>query len=102
MSIRSNRYGTGERKTLSEISRSLWLFVLRFLTSLAIGTTLALVGKELAGYGDFVFTLIIACVIFIILRISKKWKLATVIIFDLLFILFALLLRMYILVVSGA
>ena len=102
MSIRSNRYGRENQKIISEESRSLWLFTLKFLTGLVLGTTFSLIFRTVLEYGDILFIAIIVLVTFLFLRLSRNWKFTTIIVFDLSCILLALLLRMYILVAPGA
>lgn len=102
MSIRSNRYGRENQKIISEESRSLWLFTLKFLTGLVLGTTFSLVFRTSLGYGDLVFMTIIVLVTMLFLHFSRNWKFTTTIVFDLFCVLFVLLLRMYILIAPGA
>lgn len=63
---------------------------------------MALIGKELIQYGTFSFVLVIVVVTLTLLRIFKYWNWGKLLVFDLICILVALLLRMYILIAPGA
>ncbi len=80
----------------------LLLMVVKILTAALLGLTLALIFQELIGFGIFSFILIILVVAFALLRIMKPWTWGRVLIFDLICVLVALLLRMYILIAPGA
>lgn len=76
--------------------------VVKLLTGFTLGLTFALVILELFGYGPgeiglaFVFSLVVVWGLF--WRISKKWSLTGVLVFDLVCILLGLLLRLYVVV----
>ena len=72
-------------------------FALRFITGLVIGFTLALIGQEMVGYGGFSLLFTTVVILGLFLRISRFWRIAHILIFDLICILVAQLLRMYIL-----
>jgi hypothetical protein len=72
------------------------LTLLRIITGLTLGLTLALVGSEVAGYGTLSLVFVVAIVLFAFMRLSHKWTLGQVLIFDLVMVLVAQLLRMYI------
>lgn len=76
---------------------SLTNFILRLFSGAFLGLTLGLIGQELMGYGTvaLVFCLIVIAGIF--MRLSASWKIPHILIFDLICILVAQLLRMYIL-----
>jgi hypothetical protein len=79
-------------------SKSMFVFSVRLLTGLVLSLTLALVGQEIIGYGDFAFAFVIVVCTGLFMRASSNWGLAWVLIFDLICFLVALLLRMYLLV----
>ena len=81
---------------IKSTSSHLGLYSLKVLTGLLIGLTVALVGQEIIGYGNFSLTFVSVVILSIFLRISKYWRLTGVIIFDLICLLIAMLLRMYI------
>ena len=85
---------TGAKNT----SVSLFLLSLKGITAFFIALTLAMIGQELMAYGtpSFVFVMIVA--ISALARVMSKWAVGAVLIFDLICILVALLLRMYILI----
>lgn len=78
-------------------SVSLVQFSLRFVTGLVMGFTLGLIGQELAGYGTFSLIFCTLVVLALFLRISRSWRIHHILIFDLICVLVAQLLRMYIL-----
>lgn len=69
---------------------------LRFLTGVFLGLTLALIGQEIFqfGYLSLLFFTVVICTLF--MRVSRPWALPTILIFDLVTFLVALLLKMYI------
>lgn len=92
--------GTQER--LVKGSHGLAAFILRLATGLVLGTTVALVFREMLGHGasegkiTFAFTLIVVLGLF--WRVSRKWAWTGVLVFDLILVTLALLLRMYVMV----
>jgi hypothetical protein len=77
------------------------LLLLKLITALMVGLTLSLILMELIGFGTFSFILVIAVVALALLRVMKYWSWGRVLIFDLICVLVALLLRMYILIAPG-
>ncbi len=79
-------------------SSSVFLWALKVVTAFVVALTLAMVGQELTSYGAlaFVFVLILAGAALI--KIMNTWSVGAVLIFDLICVLVALLLRMYILI----
>lgn len=82
-------------------SNAMAMLAAKFLTGLYLGTTLALIGDEIIGYGWFSFTLVIVVVIGSLMRVSRSWSWMHLLIFNLFCILLGLLLRMYILIGPG-
>lgn len=78
------------------------LIVLKLVTGLVIGLTFGLVGQELIGYGNLSLILVMVVIAASIMRILKFWSWGRVLAFDLICVLVALLLRMYILIAPGA
>lgn len=78
-------------------SLTLTLFVLRAVSGFFLGLTSGLVGQELVGYGSFSLTFVSLVVLALFMRLSKTWSLTQLFIFDLICVLVAQLLRMYIL-----
>lgn len=79
-------------------SVSLFGFTLRFLTGVMLGLTLALIGQELMGYGSLAMLFGMVVVIALVMKTTSEWTIAKILIFDLILVLVAMLLRMYILV----
>jgi len=68
---------------------------------LFVGLTFALIFKELMEVGNFLFIFVIVLFGVVFLKISSKWKITGVLLFDLFCVMTALLLRMYILIAPG-
>lgn len=79
-------------------SISIFHFMLRLVTGLLLGLTLGLIGQELAGYGTFALLFVMVVVTAVILKMLSSWSIGKILIFDLICVLVAMLLRMYILV----
>jgi hypothetical protein len=79
-------------------SKSLAALSLKVVTAFVIGLTMSLIGQEIMAYGSLLFIFVMISIGAIILRLLSPWTLASVLIFDLICVLVALLLRMYILV----
>jgi hypothetical protein len=73
------------------------LTLLRLLSGFFLGLTLALVGLEVGHYGTLSLVFVTLLVLTAFMRLSRKWTLGQILIFDLVIILVAQLLRMYIL-----
>jgi hypothetical protein len=78
------------------------LLLCKFISAALIGLTLSLIFQELIGFGTFSFLLIIVVVTLALLRVMRFWSWGRLLIFDLICVLVALLLRMYILIAPGA
>jgi hypothetical protein len=78
-------------------SVSLLNIFLRLISGAFLGFTLALIGQEFAGYGTFSLIFCTIVVIGLFMRISRTWRIPHILVFDLICILVAQLLRMYIL-----
>jgi hypothetical protein len=71
--------------------------LLRLITGFLLGLTLALVGQEVAKYGNLSLMFVTLVVFFAFMRLTKSWSLGHLLVFDLVVVLVAQLLRMYIL-----
>ncbi len=69
----------------------------RVLTAFFLGLTLSLAGQEASHYGTLSLLFVALVVMAVFMRVSQAWTLAHVLIFDLVMVLVAQLLRMYIL-----
>lgn len=74
-----------------------WLFqfFIKLISSLVIGLFFSLIGDELIGYGSFSFFFILISITSAFLHICWYWTLAGILTFDVIFLLVALLMRMY-------
>jgi hypothetical protein len=79
-------------------SVSLFAFTLRLITGIMLGLTLALIGQELLGYGSLAMLFAMVVVTGLVLKTTSEWTIGKILIFDLILVLVAMLLRMYILV----
>lgn len=78
-------------------SISIFNIILRLITGIALGLTIALICQELFSYGNFALLFCLTVVAGLFLKISNQWSTWHILIFDLICILVAQLLRMYIL-----
>lgn len=83
-------------------SSSLFTFIMKVVSGLLLGLTIALIFQEIIGYSTLSFSLIASVIFLGFLRAARNWSLVSVLIFDLVCVLIGLLLRMYILVAPGA
>ncbi|XGC80935.1 hypothetical protein ACES2L_00350 [Bdellovibrio bacteriovorus] len=77
---------------------SLLHFSLRFITGLLLGLVIGLIGQELAGYGTFALLFVMVVVLSVCIKMLSSLSIPQILIFDLICVLVAMLLRMYILV----
>lgn len=77
---------------------SFFHFSLRFITGILLGLVLGLIGQELVGYGTFALLFVMVVVLAVIMKLLSAWSIGQILIFDLICVLVAMLLRMYILV----
>ncbi|MBX9768453.1 MAG: hypothetical protein K2X47_14360 [Bdellovibrionales bacterium] len=82
-------------------STGLMVFTARLLSGLILGLTVTLVGQEATGYGAMTFWFVLIVVTTTFVRLSRSWSASGVLIFDLIAVLMALVLRMYILIAPG-
>jgi hypothetical protein len=83
-------------------SGSMLLLSFKLLVVFIVGLTFALIGERMVGYGTFSFLLVIVTTMGALYRIARSWKWSQSLVFALVCVLIALLLRMYILVAPGA
>lgn len=89
---------TSAQDSAKETSLSLLHIFLRLITGTVLGLVLALIGQEMIGYGTFSLLFVVAVVLGVTFKTLSSWSIGQVLIFDLICILVAMLLRMYILV----
>lgn len=78
-------------------SVSLVALLLRLTSGFLLGLTLSLIGQELSGYGSFGLLFCALVITALFMKISATWRIPHILIFDLICVLVAQLLRMYIL-----
>lgn len=81
--------------------QSLLLSICKLCSGAIIGLTFALIGQEIWQLGPILFWFVILSVTAAFYKISKQWTSIGLLIFDLLAILAALLIRMYVVVAPG-
>lgn len=86
---------------IKESGRGFGLLLLKVLSGVLLGLTLALIFRQLTGIGNFIFTLVIVMFTGVFFRFSQKWKFTGVLLFNLFCVMTAMLLRMYILIAPG-
>lgn len=72
-------------------------WTLKFISALALGLTMALIGQEVAKYGLVAFLFVLILTMGLVLRALKNFTIVNVIVFDLVCVLVGLALKMYIL-----
>ena len=83
-------------------TNALAMLTARLLSGMLVGLTLSLIGQEIIRYGWISFMLVIIVVTACLLKISKTWSWTHLLIFNLICVLIALCLRMYILIAPTA
>lgn len=92
----------GLNQKVKSSSSNLTLFSIKLLTGLLLALTFALIGQEMIGYGQLAFIFVMVSMTTMFLKISKNWKFFGVFVFNLIAVLIAMLLRMYIIIAPGA
>ena len=91
-------FATSAQDGVKSSTLSLMHISVRLVTGLFLGLVLGLIGQELLGYGTFALIFVMVVVIGLIMKLMSGWSMGKILIFDLICILVAMLLRMYILV----
>ena len=81
--------------------QNLFLLSCKIISGLIMGLTLALVGDVVFNYGPVLFWFVILVVTSAFYKVTKNWGPIGLLIFDLLAVLAALLIRMYIIAAPG-
>jgi hypothetical protein len=89
---------TNMQEGVKNSSVSLMNISLRLLTGVFLGLTMALIGQELVGYGSLALLFAMVVVVGLVFKTTSGWNIPKILIFDLILVLVAMLLRMYILV----
>jgi len=74
------------------------LYTFKYFSGFVLGLTLALIGQEIIGYGNLSFLFVVAVTLGAFVKISAAWKYVGVLVFNLIVILLATLLKMYIVI----
>ncbi len=98
ISDRMRGIATSAQDGVKSSTISFFHLTLRFVTGILLGLVLSLVGQELIGYGTFAVLFVVVVVLGLIMRFLATWSIGQILIFDLICVLVAMLLRMYILV----
>ena len=97
ISEKMNNLADGMKAGVKSGSARTVVVSIRFLTAFFLGLTVSLVGQEVSHYGSLSLMFVILLVTAVFMRITRAWTLAHILIFDLVMVLVAQLLRMYIL-----
>ncbi len=91
---------------LKRSSEELVTFAVKFVSGSLIALAVSLVVQELLGKPvnevNLSFLFVIFIVLLSFLRIAKKWTITSILIFDLVFVLIGMVLRLYIMTAPGA
>lgn len=82
------------------------LFGVKLISGALLGLTVALVAEVMLGHGEgenmLVFVFVAVATVGVFMRLAKSWGLTAVLVFDLICVLVAMLLRLYIMVAPDA
>lgn len=92
-----NQLATNLQDGVKSTSTSLLGLTVKFVTSFFLGLTLALIAQEMIQYGTLAFVFMMLVVMGLVYKLISKWSLGSTLVFDLVCVLVALVLRMYIL-----
>ncbi len=97
MAENMNKLADGMKSGVKMGSTLTVIIFIRLITALFLGLTVALIGQEVSHYGTLSLIFVTLLVTTVFMRISRAWTLAHILIFDLVMVLVAQVLRMYIL-----
>jgi hypothetical protein len=86
---------------IKKTSQSFFVLVFRFFSGIILGLTLGIAGQEAFNYGQLAFWFVTILFLTVFLKISQKWGVGHLIVYNLICVLLGLLLRMYVLVAPG-
>lgn len=92
-----NQLATNLQDGVKNTSVSLAALIAKFVTSFFLGLTFALMGQEVIQYGTLAFVFMMLIVMGLTFKLIQSWGLGATLVFDLICVLMALVLRMYIL-----
>ncbi|MBL7669821.1 MAG: hypothetical protein JNM39_04995 [Bdellovibrionaceae bacterium] len=98
MGIAERISGMGQdvKEGIKSTSVFLVALVIRVLTGFFLGLTLGLIGQEVLDYSSFGLIAMILVTLGVFFKISTKWSIAQLLIFDLICVLVGQILRMYV------
>ena len=82
-------------------SQNLVVFSFKLLSGLILGLVLAIAGEQLMSYGNFGFWFVTVLFTGVFIKVSRSWSFGGLMVYNLVFVLFGLLLRMYVLIAPG-
>lgn len=96
ISERTNGMGQDVKDGIKSTSIFLLGLIIRVLTGFFLGLTLGLIGQEILNYSSFGLIMMILVTLGIFFKVSVKWSIAQLLIFDLICVLVGQILRMYV------
>lgn len=90
------------QEKIKQTSNGAILMVARLITGLLLGTTLSLIGQEIFAYESLLYVFVIVVITGLFMKTTKTWNWTPLFVFNLICVLVAMLLRMYILIAPGA
>jgi hypothetical protein len=93
-----SRLADNVQQGVRDSSVSMLSMAFKLVTCFFFALTVSLIGQEMMDYGTFMFVFMFIVVGGLIFKLILSWSIGSVLIFDLVCVLVALLLRMYILV----
>ncbi len=97
ISEKMNNLADGMKAGVKTGSARTTLVVLRLLTAFFLALTISLASQEASHYGTLSLVFVTLVVMAVFMRVSQAWTIGHILIFDLILVLAAQLLRMYIL-----
>ena len=96
ISEKMNQLASNLQDGVKNTSTSLFGLTIKVVTAFFIGLTMALITQELIQFGTFAFVFMMLVVMALTYKLISKWSLGATLVFDLVCVLMALVLRMYI------
>ncbi len=81
--------------------KQLVVYSIRLILGLMLGIIFSVIGQEIIGYGKFATTFVILTFVGLVLRMTRGWSLAKVLVLVINVVLFFIFLKTYILVAPG-
>lgn len=90
-------FAGGVQDQVKTSATSLGLLSIKILSGAALGLTIGLVFQELFGYGDISLVFVLIVITGLFTKLTSEWTLGKLFVFDLICVLVAKLLQMYLL-----